>query len=147
MKHVNLLGVELKSDFFFGLFETYETEVVYEYDRSYENLRDEYRGEIPELGMQFVFDEFQKLKTIFIRNKPISTWNPFEGYEELFAEFGSKEEAKKHAALHGIPITEGCAVLFGEEQDWVRFDLPRHSIHYEFVGGKLQMVTLSRSDA
>jgi hypothetical protein len=75
MKHLDLLGTELKSDFLCDLFETYDVEVVYEYDRTHEGLGDEYRAELPELGLQFVFDEKQILKTVFVRPVTATTFN------------------------------------------------------------------------
>jgi len=51
MKYLDLLGIQLKDNFLNDLFETYEVEVIYEYDRTHENLPDEYRAEIPDLGL------------------------------------------------------------------------------------------------
>lgn len=71
MNHLGLLHTPLKSDFFCDLFKTYDTVVSYEYDRMHENMPDEYHAEIPELGLQFIFDASQCLKTLFIKPVPI----------------------------------------------------------------------------
>ena len=54
MKHLDLLETELKSEFLCDLFEAYDVQVVYEYDRTNENLPDEYHAEVSDLGLQFV---------------------------------------------------------------------------------------------
>ena len=94
MKHLDLLGSELKSDFLCDLFETYDVQVVYEYDRTHENLADVYRAEIPDLGLQFVFDEGQLLQTLFMQPVEVTTFNPFE-VDERIQRFASKREARR----------------------------------------------------
>ena len=147
MTYIDLLGMPLKSDFLCDLFETYDVQVVYEYDRTHENLADEYRAEIPDLGLQFVFDESQTFKTLFKEQVEINTFNPFDGEGEEFKLFESKGDAKLFAVENGIQISEGSAELFGEERDWVRFEYSSYTIHYEYVGSKLRMITLQVKSA
>lgn len=142
MKHLDLLGIQLKDDFLNDLFETYEVEVIYEYDRTHENLPDEYRAKIPDLGLQFVFDENQALFTLFIEQKEKKTWNPFKEDDARLKIFSSKVSARNYAKENGIATTEGNTDFMGEEKNWIRFDLSGHSIHYEFVGGSLKKITL-----
>jgi len=141
MKHLDLIGCDLKDDFLNDLFETYDVEVIYDYDRTHENLPDSYRAAIPELGLQFVFDERQKFSTLFIELKEVKSWNPFEADEHL-KRFPSKSSARKHAKKHEISISEGTADFMGELKDWIRFNLDGYSIHYEFVDSKLQKITI-----
>lgn len=142
MKHLDLLGTELKSDFLCDLFETYDVQVIYEYDRTYEGLEDEYRAELPELGLQFVFDENQFLTTVFLRPVTATTFNPFDAKDERLREFSAKSEALLYARTSGLRFTEGAADFMDEHKEWIRFESDTYSIHYEFVGTQLRMITL-----
>jgi len=146
MKHLDLLGSELKSDFLCDLFETYDVQVVYEYDRTHENLADVYRAEIPDLGLQFVFDEGQLLQTLFMQPVEVTTFNPFE-VDERIQRFASKREARRYAENNGMRITEGTADFMGEQRDWIRLESDTRSIHYEYVHSGLRMITLQTTNA
>jgi len=147
MKYLDLIGTRLKNDFLNELFETYDVEVVYEYDRTHENLPDEYRAEVPDLGLQFVFDENQIFSTLFMEQKEIATWNPFDEDDDRLKRFESKYSARNYAQENAINVTEGNAEFMGEERDWIRFDLSSFSIHYEFVGGILKKTTIQNEKA
>jgi hypothetical protein len=147
MKHLDLLGTELKNDFFCDLFETYDTQVVYEYDRTHEGLADEYHANIPELGLQFVFDARQVLRTIFMRPVDSTTFNPFDPDEKRVPAFGSKREALRYADTNGLQYSQGAVEFMGKQRDWIRFENRESSIHYEFVDSELNMTTLQSGDA
>lgn len=142
MRHIDLLGAALKDDFLCDLLETYDTDVVYDYDRTHEGMPDEYRAEIPDLGLQFIFDENQTLKTLFIRLVEITTFCPLESLEESFPVYASKESAQQHATELGFATTQGQAEFMGEVRDWIRFEQPEYSVHYEFRGSGLALITL-----
>jgi len=141
LKHVDLLGTELKSDFFCDLLETYAVKVVYEYDRTHENMPDRYLAEIPELGLQLVFDERQRLYTLFANLVEIKTFCPISPLSQSTPLFDSKELAQTYAEDKSITFTEGSAEFLGEQKDWIRFELADHSVHYEFVKSTLRMIT------
>ena len=140
MNHIELLGTDLKSDFIIDLLETYDAEVFYDFDRLHEGTPDTYRTSIPKLGLEFVFNEEQKLRTLFIRPVEIETWNPFD--EKGIIKFSSKSEALGYAKKSGILIKEGKAVFMAEEKDWIKFEYETYGIHYEFVDASLKMITL-----
>ncbi|MEM8865386.1 MAG: hypothetical protein AAGF31_07525 [Planctomycetota bacterium] len=141
MHHLDLLGAPLKDDFLCELFETYEVQVEYLYDRTHEDLPDEYHAEIVDLGLQFVFDDRQALRTLFLTPVDISTFNPFED-DERVPMFVSKAEALNYASANGSNFTEGEADFLGEQKDWIRFESDAYTIHYEFVDGGLRKTTL-----
>ncbi len=147
MKHLDLIGMDLKNDGLCDLFETYDVQVVYEYDRTHENLPDQYHAEIPDLGLQFVFDERQIFATLFMRQVEVNTFKPFDEDDERIKRFNSKAEALQYARDKGNRITEGKADFMGEERDWVRFEYDSFSIHYEYVDSKLRMITIHAGDA
>lgn len=147
MKYLDLIGVTLKHDILSDLFETKDVKVVYEYDRTHENLPDEYRAEVPDLGLQFVFDERQVFKTLFMKPVEVKTFNPFDKDDERLKRFGTKAEALRYASANGLRISEGKAEFMGKERDWIRFEHGSYSIHYEYVDSKLRMITIQANGA
>ena len=146
MTHVDLLGSNLKSDFLCDLFETYDVQVVYEYDRTHEGIADEYHAEIKELGLQFAFDERQILKTLFMKPVDVTTFDPF-GADQWIHTFATKAEALRYARNNGLTAEEGTAEFMGEQKDWIRFESDTHTIHYEFVDADLRLITLQSKNA
>jgi hypothetical protein len=121
--------------------------VVYEYDRTHENLPDEYLAEIPDLGLQFVFDERQAFKTLFMKQVEVSTFNPFDEDSERLKKFTTKADAVRYACENGVRTTDGKDDFMGEERDWIRFEYGSYYIHYEYVDSKLRMITIHVKDA
>lgn len=142
MNYLDLIGVPLKNEVLCDLFETYDVQVTYEYDRTHENLPDEYHAEIPDLGLQFVFDERQVFKTLFMKQVEENTFNPFEGDNERLKRFDSKAEALQYASDNDEQITEGKSDFMGEERDWIQFKYDNYSIHFEYVDSELRMITI-----
>ena len=93
MRHLDLLGQDLKCEFLTDLFETYDVDVKYSYDRLHEGMADEYHAAIPDLGLQFIFDQGQKLRTLFIEPIEVDSYNPLAGLNESFELFSAKAEA------------------------------------------------------
>jgi len=146
MKYLDLLGMHLKNNVLCDLFETYDVQVIYAYDRMHEGFADEFQAEIPDLGLVFLFDNKQVFNTLFIRQVDVDTFNPFEEDNSLMR-FNSKTDAMQYATNHGIQITEGKVDFMGELRDWIRFEFGNYSIHYEYVQSKLHMITLQAQNA
>ena len=142
MKYLDLLGIDLKNKLLCDLFETHDVQVVYEYDRIQEGAPDRYHAEIPDLGVQFVFDEKQVLKTLFIQPMEVNCFNPFDEGDGGLKRFQSKVEARQYGRDNGIRTTEGKADFMGEERDWIRFEYGNYSVHYEYVRSTLRMITI-----
>lgn len=119
----------------------------YNDDRTHEGLPDEYRAEIPDIGLQFVFDDRQVFKTLFIEQVAVNTFNPFNEDDERLKRFCSKAEAQLYASDNEERISEGKAEFMGEERDWIRFEYDSYSIHYEYVHSKLHMITIQAANA
>src|SRR5689334_14803646 len=107
MKYLPLLGKALKSDELIDLFETHDIEVIYEYDRTHENLPDEYWAKCRELGIQFAFDEHQLLKFIYVHLTDVDGFEPADLSDSDIELFASKLAAQSHAQKNGIPVVEG----------------------------------------
>lgn len=146
MTHIELLGVGLKSDFFNDLLETFDVDVVYRYDRTYENLPDEYWATVPNLGLGLIFDENQNLATLIIQPVSISGYNPIQQDQRLVW-FASKAEVSQYAVEQSMVFSEGAVELFGELKDWIKLEYSDFSIHYEYVDSKLKQVTLQATSA
>jgi len=141
------LNISLKSDELIELFEQYEVDVIYSYDRLYEGMEDKYYGSIEELGLQFSFDEHQVLKTIFIYasgNKEFRTANLSE--LEIIP-FEHKVSIISYAEVNGIEYSDGEASFLGESRVWVKLAHNDFSSHYEFQDGVLGLVTLQAKNA
>ena len=129
------------------LLETYDMEVIYEFDKTYEGLPDEYWTKSSELGLQLVFDEEQKLTTIHLMLEQDEDFSPADIAESDIQNFGSKSEVREFGTKNNVPIVEGKSELFGKEKDWIRLDDEMHSVHYEYTAGELQMITISTPHA
>lgn len=141
MKLTSYLNKSLKSEELIDLFESNEVDVIYMYDRIYEGRSDEYIGTIKELGIQFIFNENQILSTIFVhlKNEEFQSAN----LEDLdLSAFDSKNDLVKYAQKNSLKYSEGMAVLFEQEREWLKLDFLSYTVHYEFRENSLSLVTL-----
>lgn len=147
MDLLNLLERELKSDPLIDLFETYDVEVVYEHDRTYEGMDDEYWAKIPSLGLQFVFNKNQKLQTVFVHLNEKDGFDSANTNDLKLTSFSTKSDALQFASNNDIPFSEGEAEFLGEHRDWIKFKHKAHSIHYEYRESLLSLITLQAENA
>jgi hypothetical protein len=143
MKYIPLLRKKLKSDEIIELLETNDMEVVYEFDRTHENIPDEYRAKSKDLGLELLFDEDQIIKTVFINLTEVDGFTPADLKDSDVTRFDSKKSASDYARKTGIVISEGRAHYLGKEIDWIRFEHEGYTIHYEYRNGSLALVTLT----
>jgi hypothetical protein len=146
MNYLPMLGKELKSDELLDLLETYDIEVIYDFDRTHENIPDQYWATAHELGMQLRFDEHQVLRTIFLSLTQEGGFTPTDLRQSDIQLFESKQEVRNFAAENGIATSEGETEFFGSKHDWIRLDYSGHSVHYDFGGGPLRKVTLNSTE-
>lgn len=145
MKFTEILGSSLKSDFLIELFQTYDVEVVYRYDRNHEGIDDEYVALIPEMGLEFLFDSSQRVTTLFMKKTDHNGYNPFDGPDPRSLGFQSGTEAMawaKENSIDAIHQESSSDPVFGTIPEWVRFNFGTFYEHYQFNGGELEMVTL-----
>jgi hypothetical protein len=144
MKLLPFLGKTLKSDEVIDLLEVHGVEVTYDFDRSHENMPDIYWAAARDLGLLFRFDESQVLGTIFIYLENKDGFKPADLRESDLQLFHTKKAVRDYAVVNRIPIKEGQGNFLGTKHDWIRFDFPDYSIHYDFGDGPLKQITLSR---
>jgi len=145
MKYSEILGTKLKSDFLIDLFETYDADVVYVYDRNYEGMNDEYRASIPDMGLEFLFNKDQSLTTLFMSQIEHDGHNPFAGPDPRKPKYNTIQEAVAYANKAGIDFQhqeERIDSFFGMTPEWVKFNLNDYSIHYQFNNAGVDTVTL-----
>lgn len=145
MEYLELLGSSLKCEVLLDLFETYDVDVVYCYDRTHEDMEDEYRAEIDEMGLEFIFDSSQRLKTLFMKKVDHNGFNPFCGSDPRGVPFNTGLEAVEWASVRSINATNQEARVdptFGEIAEWVKLNFETFSMHYEFNGDSVEVVTL-----
>ena len=146
MQFLPLLGAHLKSQALIERFEAWDLDVIYSYDRLSENEPDRYEACWSQGGASFVFDENQRLSTIFLFPRGDESHFPCDLDASDVARLDSADAVKNYARASDLRIAEGQANSFGKHRDWVRLDRPGHCIHYEFQNGELVLVTLSFSN-
>ena len=141
-----LLGRPLKDDEVIDLLEMWDMEVIYEFDRTHENLPDAYWAANKEQGIQLRFDEHQVLKTIFIYQKEVDGFSPADPSFTGVSPFPSIEAVRAHTKEKEIATTEGKAEWLGEPREWIRLEFSDSTIHYEFRNRELGLITLQKSE-
>lgn len=150
MKFTDILNQQLKSDFLIDLFETYDVVVSYDYDRTYENMEDEFRASIPDMGLEFIFDQNQKLRTLFMNHVEHEGFNPFEGEDPRNSPLDTAQKAIEYAQNNSIPFEhreEQQSQFLGRIPEWVKLTYENYSVHYSFEDYGLEKVTLQSTKA
>lgn len=102
MNYIEIINIKLKDDFLLDLFETFDVDVNYCYDRTHEGMDDEYRCSIPDLGLEFLFDSSQRLITLFMRTVNHDGFNPFTGKDPRDTPFQTGKQAVTFAQNNSI---------------------------------------------
>ncbi len=145
MEYIGLLGSHLKCDFLLDLFKTYDVEVLYRYDRNHEGMDDEYVAEIPDMGLEFLFDSTQCVTALFLKKVVHSGYNPFQGSDPRSAPFKTGVEAIKWAEERSIDAEHQESMtdeILGVINEWVNLRYETHNMHFQFHDGAVSMVTL-----
>ncbi|MCM2373728.1 hypothetical protein [Aporhodopirellula aestuarii] len=143
MEFLPLLKSHLKSDVMLDLLETWDAQVVYEYDRTHENMPDEYWASIHGEGVCFKFNEDQILDCIFLHLTDTDGFTPIDLSSTDIPQFESLADAAAYANKSKLRVSSGQGELFGQLRDWIRLEYDDHWIHYEFRDGNLGLVTLT----
>lgn len=140
----SLLGKQLKDDEVVEVLEFHEIEVIYDFDRTHENIEDVYWAGAKTHGFQLRFNERQVLDTIFCYIAPsegFTSISPELIGVPLYETFDAAEEAIK---------SMGCTFLASDASKgpkfnkwWIRADVEGVRRHYQFRDGLLFRVTLS----
>ena len=148
MEFHDLLGMSLKHALFNELFEAHDVDVIYRYDRKNENQQDEYRAEVADLGLYFVFNEEQNLKALFLSRVAQSGFNPFTGKDPREDAFENGTQAAEYAASEQLEFIHGPAKgddLFGPLPEWLRIIYEDYTLQYQFDKSGIELVTYNQS--
>ncbi|HLH31530.1 MAG TPA: hypothetical protein VKY31_10025 [Terriglobia bacterium] len=141
MKLVDFLGHHMKSDDVVDLLEGFDMRVIYQFDRTHENLADYYDAAAKADGFELRFDEHQVLTTVFCYVKPrgdiAAVDIDFIGVPLL----ESFADARAYALSNGIKISEPPPASDHFEQ-WIRLEHDERWDHYQFSDGQLARVTM-----
>lgn len=144
MHFLPLLGKHLKDDDMLEFLEEHEVVVVYDFDRTHENIPDQYWAASKKDGFQFRFSADQKLDVIFLYIAPVRGFSAIDCAHLDVPMFTSVAEIEAHCATKRLRFLKGQmrdSVL--GDSDWARIDVDTHSVHFDFRGGKLTILTVS----
>ena len=146
MRLIPLLGKQLKDDEVIDLLDCLDMEVIYDFDKLREGQPDKYWASSKEAGIQLRFDAAQALDAVFFY---IATGDGFTAFSQSDCDvplFASIAEAQAFGDAQHLQLTNGRADFLGVPREWVRLGFPAYASHYEFHGGRLALVTITRSD-
>jgi hypothetical protein len=123
MKFLQLLGKRLKDNEVMDILEIYDATVVYDFDRTHENLPDEYWAACKAQGIQFKFNADQVLSTIFLYLEDREEFTPIELREiEDVPVFSSVQEVEAHCATENHSFKKGGRPNATPSKVWARID-------------------------
>jgi hypothetical protein len=144
MQLIPLLGKALKDDEVIDHLEGMEMEVVYDFDRLHEGQPDKYWASSKRVGIQLRFNEDQILDNIFLYIAADEGFAAFALGNSDVPVFRTAAEVQAFGDAQRLQVTKGQANFLGVSRDWIRLGFGAYSIHYEFRGGSLARVTVSR---
>jgi len=138
------LGHQLKDDSVLEILEYHDMEVIYRFDRTHENLPDQYTAAARDAGFEFCFDENQKLMTIFCYVQGRDGFAPIDLSIIGVQIFETLSEAKETAAKERLSYKHNDGMEFlGRRMSWIKFVYGAQTVHYEFSPGALSVITLA----
>ena len=145
MDFAQLLGKKLKDDLLLEIFAQYDIDVVYDFDKTHENMEDHYWAAAPKHGFQFRFNQAQLLDVIFLYMVPREGFTPIDKAEidvPIYASFTEAKQAFEHngIAFTQSPVEDPNSTWF---QRWIKANHGAYTAHYEFKDQQLRMITLS----
>lgn len=143
MHFTPLLGKKLKDDEVIEVLEWLDAQVIYDFDRTYENMPDKYWVRSQENGIQMGFDDQQRLEVIFLHIAPIAGFTPVDMEAADVTPWETLGAAETHAIGKQIPYTKGQGEFLGIPRTWIRWEFESHTVHYEYRQDQLAMMTLA----
>ncbi|MEC5127078.1 hypothetical protein VSU19_09975 [Verrucomicrobiales bacterium BCK34] len=143
MKYIDLLGQQLKSNDVIDVLECGDLDVVYAFDRLFENQPDEYWVASKKEGVQLHFNEDQRLDLMFFYIVPDEGFSRCDQATLGVPIFGSRDEAREQANSEGREFWTGETDIFGVYREWIKIDFGTHHHHSEFREAGLHRVSAS----
>jgi hypothetical protein len=121
-------------------------DVIYEFDRLHEGQPDKYWAASKKDGFQFRFDADQILDVIFLYITPSDGFAAISRQDCDIRLFTTTAEVQAFGESERLQVKKGSADLLGVSHEWVRLGFATHSIHYEYQGAILAVVTVTRNN-
>lgn len=144
MQLLPLLGRQLKNDDVIDVLEDFDMEVVYDFDRLHEGQPDKYWASSKQAGLQLGFDADQSLEVVFVYISPSDGFSAFSQRDCDIPLFTTAAEVQSFGESQGLQVSKGRAEFIGIARDWVRLGFATHSVHYEYHGGSLALITVTQ---
>ena len=140
MNLIPLIGLSLKDPQIIELLERHEADVVYDFDRLFENQPDTYWAHLYSQGLLLKFNARQFLTTIFVYIRPTDEYAAHRSKKLEFEVFPSLERACAFAESRSLEFISSA----GKEgiPEWVRIAHPTCYVHYQFSAEGLSLVTI-----
>ena len=140
MKLKPLLGLQLKDPQIVELLDVFDVDVVYSFDRDFENQPDRYSASAFSEGLELQFDERQRLVTIFVYVRGYGDFKPHDCLGLDLERFSTIEDACEFVTKNDLP--HKLNIQNPKVPVWIRIDYPDCSVHYQFGAEGLGMITL-----
>lgn len=138
MKLVSYLDRKLKDDAVIELLEHYDMEVVYQFDRLHENTADAYSSSAKSAGFELRFNEHQTLETIWCYVKARDGFSAVDASIVGVPFYSTFKDASYETEASGVRMSKSLS----DNESWIRLEEDRLWRHYEFLDGRLDLVTL-----
>lgn len=138
MKLVSYLDRKLKDDAVVELLEHYDMEVVYQFDRLRENTADAYSSSARSAGFELHFNEYQALETIWCYVKARDGFTAVDASIVGVPFYSTFKDASYEAEVSGVRTSKPPF----DNESWIRLEEDRLWRHYEFLDGRLALLTL-----
>lgn len=143
LKFTNLLGSRLKDDDVIEVLEHYDINVIYDFDRTHENMEDVYWAASTDGGFQFRFNEDQVLDTVFLYVTAREGFSIISREEIDVPVFDTFDDAEQECSSKGLPFKQSQGTPGSDGYKWwIKIDFGVYTVHYQFKQGSLLMVTL-----
>jgi hypothetical protein len=140
MKLVSFLGKRLKEDDVLELLEFHDIQVIYDFDRTHENMPDKYWAPCREQGFQLAFNEDQVLNVVFCYIEPSEGFSPIDPETIGVSLFVTFDEAERHCRDNSLKYRVSGANSPGW---WLRIEGETFWTHYQFSDGHIFRVTVT----
>ena len=126
------------------ILEHYGIDVVYDFDRTHENIEDCYWAAAKANGFQFRFDENQSLDVIFLYLVEREGFTPISRKEIDVPVFETFDEAEKECNSKNIPFIKSPGEPGTRDYKWwIKPSYGDYTVHYQYKDGAIRMITIS----
>jgi len=133
----------LKDDDVVEVLECHDINVIYDFDRTHENMQDVYWAPSTDAGFQFRFNEDQVLDSVFLYVTAREGFLAISRDEIDVPVFDTFDDAEQEPRSKGFPFKQSQGSLGSDGYKWwIKIDFGAYTVHYQFKQGFLCMVTL-----